>query len=628
MSDRPSKRPPSPNRVRAPTVDTAAGMLVERGRERSDRARASARSSSSRNQTCSPRLRARGPTLRAALVFATRLERPRIALGGQEAQVVAGAASQSRVPSLLPSSTTISSVRRPGLRPARWRRPPCRKREAVEGRDDDGHGGAAPVGDARRGAVVRAAIVSVRVPPSPGSRGSGGSVWLRQGARLRRCARPATSPCTCAQMSRRCYAGTSPTIGEVPLIASARRRGAFARALRGAAPDVAPHHPLPAELCHCVQGPAAHSHDRVGARPTPPRRRRPRSPSPASRAGPREPQGKRARSTAPDAHGRPPLAPARAARSLFASPAPDALAPKAPPAYAHDPGPLALLPNPIDVARVPGPESPRPRVAYLARLDPYKRPWLFAALARSFPAVEFVMLGQPHFSGSRALGADDLPPNLRADAGTSSARRSSASSRRPGSWSNTTVHEALAVSFQEALASRTALLGCVDTEGVVSRFGISVGPLTWRRAGRRCRPCATAWAQAARGSRRRAGRLGAAGRAWVCLRHTPERFLDAFLSLAFPRRDEDPPRQRLRGAERRRRGADPDAARSAAGARARGAGVRELAASRPPARRTSCASARRPRCARRCRRRTRSPGRGCGASSASSGPTSSTCGCS
>ena len=39
------------------------------------------------------------------------------------------------------------------------------------------------------------------------------------------------------------------------------------------------------------------------------------------------------------------------------------------------------------------------------------------------------------------------------------------------------VHEALAVSFQEALASRTPLLACVDTEGVVSRFGVSVGPL-------------------------------------------------------------------------------------------------------------------------------------------------------
>src|SRR4029079_3159984 len=84
-------------------------------------------------------------------------------------------------------------------------------------------------------------------------------------------------------------------------------------------------------------------------------------------------------------------------RFTFASPAPDALTPKAPGTYGFDPGPLALLPNPIDVARQPEPKAPAPRVAFLARLDPYKLPWIFVELARAFPGVEFRMLGQAHF---------------------------------------------------------------------------------------------------------------------------------------------------------------------------------------------------------------------------------------
>ena len=100
-------------------------------------------------------------------------------------------------------------------------------------------------------------------------------------------------------------------------------------------------------------------------------------------------------------------------RFAFASPAPDALTPKAPGTYGFDPGRLALLPNPIDAAREPGAKSPTPRVAFLGRLDPYKRPWLFVELARSAPGAEFVMLGQSHFSGPGAWEPADLPPNLR-----------------------------------------------------------------------------------------------------------------------------------------------------------------------------------------------------------------------
>src|SRR5207302_449094 len=68
----------------------------------------------------------------------------------------------------------------------------------------------------------------------------------------------------------------------------------------------------------------------------------------------------------------------------------------------------------------------------------------------------------------------DLPPNVQLRGNLSGEEKLR---ELDAAWVlvSTAVHEALAVSFQEALASRTPLLGCVDTEGIVSRFGIYAG---------------------------------------------------------------------------------------------------------------------------------------------------------
>jgi glycosyltransferase involved in cell wall biosynthesis len=214
---------------------------------------------------------------------------------------------------------------------------------------------------------------------------------------------------------------------------------------------------------------------------------------------------------------------------VFASPAPDALAPKASGTYGHDPGELALLPNPIPVAHRLSPKAPAPRVVFLARLDPHKRPWLFVELARAFPDVEFVMVGQSHFSGAGAWQPSDLPANLRLVgnlAGEEKLRELDAA------WVlvNTSLHEGLAVSFQEALASRTPLLGFVDPEGVVSRFGISVG--SFPGDGLAALPKLRDGLARLLGDDALRERFGRDGAAWVLGRHTPERFVDAFRSLA------------------------------------------------------------------------------------------------
>jgi glycosyltransferase involved in cell wall biosynthesis len=216
-------------------------------------------------------------------------------------------------------------------------------------------------------------------------------------------------------------------------------------------------------------------------------------------------------------------------RVAFGSPAPDALTPKAPGTYGFDPGRLELLPNPIDVVREPGPKALAPRVAFLGRLDPYKRPWVFAELASFFPEVEFRMIGQAHFSGPGAWEPHDVPANMKLLGNLSGEDKLR---ELDAAWVlvSTSAHEALAVSFQEALASHTPLLACVNTEEVVSRFGIYAG--NFPGDGMDALPSLRVGLDRMLGDDELRRQLGDAGRAWVCGRHTPDRFVAALRSLA------------------------------------------------------------------------------------------------
>lgn len=197
-------------------------------------------------------------------------------------------------------------------------------------------------------------------------------------------------------------------------------------------------------------------------------------------------------------------------------------------AYGVSPDEVTLLPNIIAEPRAT-PRSERPSVLFLARLDPYKRPWLFLELARRFPDVEFVMAGQPHFRGPGGFELHGLPPNVRAVGHVDG----EAKSRLLGAaWLlvNTSIHEGLAVSFLEALAHETPVVASVDPDGVVSRFGRFVGRLPGD--GLSGLPGFEQALSSLLGDRALRARLGAAGRDWVRLNHSRERFREAFFALA------------------------------------------------------------------------------------------------
>jgi glycosyltransferase involved in cell wall biosynthesis len=172
------------------------------------------------------------------------------------------------------------------------------------------------------------------------------------------------------------------------------------------------------------------------------------------------------------------LAPLRAARVqagvpvLLATPAPS-LASSVATAYGVEDVDCVFLPNIVDSLVGPVTKSETPRVIFLGRLDPIKRPWLFVELARSFPTVEFVMLGQAHFHGNGNWTAVDLPANVRLLGHIDGTLKDHIVS---SAWVlvNTSIHEALPTSFLESLARETPILSFTNQEEVVSRFGIVV----------------------------------------------------------------------------------------------------------------------------------------------------------
>ena len=216
-------------------------------------------------------------------------------------------------------------------------------------------------------------------------------------------------------------------------------------------------------------------------------------------------------------------------RLLFATTA-QFLAEKVAEAYGIEPGVVYPLPNIINPISGPVAKSNRPTIVSLARLDPTKRPWIFAALARRFPDVDFIFAGQSYVRGPGSWEATGLPQNtfLLGHVGEIEKRRLLSQA-----WLlvNTSIHEGLAVSFLEALACETPLIACVNPEGLVSRFGMFVG--TYPSTGMEALPALELAVVELLNDADRRQRLGADGRAWVSSAHNKGTFLKALSHLCI-----------------------------------------------------------------------------------------------
>ena len=190
--------------------------------------------------------------------------------------------------------------------------------------------------------------------------------------------------------------------------------------------------------------------------------------------------------------------------------------------------PVHFLPNIVPAPAVPVEKAERPRVIFLGRLDPIKRPWIVFALAERMPEVDFVVVGQAHFTGKGAWVPATLPANLQLVGHLEGAEKS----RLLGSaWLalNTSIHEAVAFSLFEALAHRTPMVSGVEMGGLPARFGAYVGRFDGSGM-----EGVGAFEGALRGllaDHERRERLGREGQAWVARTHNRDAFVDAFAGL-------------------------------------------------------------------------------------------------
>ncbi len=214
--------------------------------------------------------------------------------------------------------------------------------------------------------------------------------------------------------------------------------------------------------------------------------------------------------------------------TVFASPT-HYLREKALGTYGVEPKAWNFLPNPVRPPTNTVPKALRPSVVFLGRLDPIKRPWLFVELARQFPEVRFIMLGRNHFEGLGAWSPASMPDNVELLGHLDGAEKFRLV-REAWALVNTSIHEALATSFLEALGCETPLIACVDPDNVVSRFGYYVG--RWDGDGLDSLPYFSEALRRLLDDENGRTTRGTTGRAWVDNTHTPQAFVGRFLQIA------------------------------------------------------------------------------------------------
>lgn len=134
-----------------------------------------------------------------------------------------------------------------------------------------------------------------------------------------------------------------------------------------------------------------------------------------------------------------------------------------------------FLPSPVRAPEVPLLKAERPTVCHLGRWDRRKRPEIFFELAKSFPDVRFIAIGQARTRARTATLRRRYAglPNLEMPGFLDQFSSREFQLLLSQSWIlvNTALREGLPRSFLEAGYFKCAILSRVDPDGFASRFG-------------------------------------------------------------------------------------------------------------------------------------------------------------
>ncbi|MDP8039889.1 MULTISPECIES: glycosyltransferase family 4 protein [Pasteurellaceae] len=140
---------------------------------------------------------------------------------------------------------------------------------------------------------------------------------------------------------------------------------------------------------------------------------------------------------------------------------------------------IQYLPNPIEIEDSFDVTSYKKKnmVIFLGRIESIKRGWLFCEIAKKCPEYEFYMLGQTFRDAERnseIMTKYQNIPNLHF-AGHVDGEQKNQFLKDAKILVNTSIHEALPISFLEALSYGTLLVSNQNPDNLTSKFGVHIG---------------------------------------------------------------------------------------------------------------------------------------------------------
>lgn len=141
--------------------------------------------------------------------------------------------------------------------------------------------------------------------------------------------------------------------------------------------------------------------------------------------------------------------------------------------------PIEYCPNPVEIDYnfEINNFTKKDNIIFLGRIESVKRGWLFCEIAKRMPEYNFYMLGQSHREQEEnaAIMSKYLNiPNLHFEGHVDGIQKNTFI-KEAKILVNTSIHEALPVSFLEALSYGTLIVSNRNPENLTNRFGIYVG---------------------------------------------------------------------------------------------------------------------------------------------------------
>lgn len=141
--------------------------------------------------------------------------------------------------------------------------------------------------------------------------------------------------------------------------------------------------------------------------------------------------------------------------------------------------PVSFLPNPIEINYDIGRRNDKKNsIIFLGRLDSVKRGWIFCEIAKRLPQYEFNVLGASSNITEQKMNhyvadCSNLKNLHFLGRCFGEAKRCQLISAKI--LVNTSIHEALPISFLEAFAYGVTVVSNQDPDGLTSKFGIATG---------------------------------------------------------------------------------------------------------------------------------------------------------